>query len=212
MPSVLERSKVNRELQRLGFGSLKDPSLPLQFAVCVRDHAHFRGILMHIPEGMDRKKWYEALAPNLRFKAKPLADYEAESKRLAEQNQLPTYDPATLEAKEFKPQEFSTITKCRVCEIAGSKYCLEHGPKESTSAAPEKKPISKLTAVAEEAINRDLREGQARVKNTLICHKCTRQQEFRMKHRSSLFKIVAEAGWFIDNLKAYCPECKPPIN
>jgi hypothetical protein len=50
------------------------------------------------------------------------------------------------------------------------------------------------------------------VQNTLICHKCTKQQKFRMKYRSSLFKLAAESGWLIDNLKAFCPDCKPRIN
>ena len=178
--------RINRELQRLGFGDLKDPTLAAQFAACIRDHAHFRGILMHIPEGWDRVNWYRALSGGLRFIAKPLEDYERESKAMAESNQLPTYDPKTLEVKEFKVPQFD------------SEFRQITDP-------------DKLSAVAEEAINRDLREGQALVKNTLICHKCTKQQEFRMKHRRSLFKLVAEAGWFIDNLKAYCPNCKPVI-
>src|ERR1035438_2162117 len=172
--------KVNRELQRLGLGHLKDPNLIANMAFLVRDHDHFRGILMHMPNP-DRKEAYDCLAPKLRFKAKSLEDYEIESRRLAEEKQLPHYDPKTLEAKEWKPQEIETA---------------EH----------------KLAEVAEEAINRDLREGQATIQNTLVCHKCTKMQQFRMKHRSSLFKIVAEAGWFIDNLKAFCPDCKPPIN
>ncbi len=235
-----QRNKVNRELQRLGFGNLKDPRLHLQFAAVIRDHAHFRGILMHIPEGLDRKQWYEALAPNVRFKAKPLADYEMESKQLAEQNQLPTYDPKTLEAKEFKPQEFKTQRDDVICELCEANHAVTGDGKWHHYGTPEQcvcatsrfvpdgynlapyrmKPTwptvdevaDKLATVAEEAINRDLREGQAKVQNTLICHKCTKQQKFRMKYRSSLFKLAAEAGWLIDNLKAFCPDCKARIN
>jgi len=164
----------------MGLGHLKDPNLVANMAYLIRDHAHFRGILMHMPMP-DRKDAYEALSPKLRFQAKSLEDYEIESRTLAEQKQLPQYDPKTLEAKEWAPQEIET---------------QEH----------------KLARMAEEAINRDLREGQAKIQNTLICHKCTKSIIFRMKLRSSLFKLAAEAGWFIDELKAYCPDCKPKMN
>jgi hypothetical protein len=197
-----QRNKVNRELQRLGFGNLKDPRLHLQFAAVIRDHAHFRGILMHIPEGLDRKQWYEALAPNVRFKAKPLADYEMESKQLAESNQLPSYDPVTLKVEEFKVPQFDS--EFRRIEEFDKARADNRGKNELL-------PQDKLASVAEEAIHRDLREGQAKMQNTLICHKCTKQQVFRMKYRSSLFKLAAEAGWLIENLKAFCPDCKPTV-
>ena len=179
MQTATQRKQVNRELQRLGLGHLKDPNLINQMAFMIRDHDHFRGILMHMPMPA-RKEAYDALSPKLRFTAKTLSDYEIESRMLAEKNQLPQYDPKTLAAKEWAPQEFETE---------------EH----------------RLAKVAEESINRDLREGQAKIQNTLICHKCTKQKQFRMKHRSSLFKLAAEAGWFIDDLRAFCPDCKPTI-
>src|ERR1035441_7780363 len=79
---------VNKQLQKLGFGTLKDPSLFDQMAMVIRDHTHFRRLLMAVDEGQ-RHIAYEALALKLRFKAKPLEDYITESKILAEQNQLP---------------------------------------------------------------------------------------------------------------------------
>src|ERR1017187_1797284 len=98
---------VNKQLQKLGFGTLKDPSLFDQMAMVIRDHTHFRRLLMAVEEGQ-RHIAYEALALKLRFKAKPLEDYITESKILAEQNQLPHYDPKTLAVTEFKPQSFET--------------------------------------------------------------------------------------------------------
>jgi len=219
---------VNKELHRLGFGTLKDPNLFEQMAVCIRDHTHFRRLLMAVEPGQ-RHIAYEALHAKLRFKAKPLEDYVIESRTLAEQNQLPHYDPKTLAVTEWKPQEFHTRRTdviCELCEaneaVTGDGKWHRYGTPEQCVCAenwlyPDGYSVApshsrKLAAVAEEAINRDLREGQAKTQNTLICHKCTKQQTFRMKSRRSLFKIAAEAGWFIDHLKAYCPECKPTLN
>jgi hypothetical protein len=102
MPAVQQVAKVNRELQRLGLGKLSDPKLFDQMAFLVRDHDHFRGLLMH-EEPSVRAQMYQCLGPRLRFKAKPLEDYEAESKRIAEEKQLPQYVPETLECREIRP-------------------------------------------------------------------------------------------------------------
>src|ERR1017187_7252061 len=107
MPTAQNSVLINKQLQKLGFGTLKDPSLFDQMAMVIRDHTHFRRLLMAVEEGQ-RHIAYEALALKLRFKAKPLEDYITESKILAEQNQLPHYDPKTLVATEFKPQSFET--------------------------------------------------------------------------------------------------------
>jgi len=108
MPTASKNSVlVNRELQRMGFGTLKDPNLFDQMAMVIRDHQHFRRLLMAVEQGQ-RHVAYEALAAKLRFKAKPLEDYELESRQLAEQNQLPHYDPKTLAVTEWKPQEIKT--------------------------------------------------------------------------------------------------------
>src|ERR1035441_1676797 len=108
MPTASNNSVlVNKQLQKLGFGTLKDPSLFDQMAMVIRDHTHFRRLLMAVDEEQ-RHIAYEALASKLRFKAKPLEDYITESKILAEQNQLPHYDPKTLAVTEFKPQSFET--------------------------------------------------------------------------------------------------------
>ena len=137
---------VNKQLQKLGFGTLKDPSLFDQMAMVIRDHTHFRRLLMAVDEGQ-RHIAYEALALKLRFKAKPLEDYITESKILAEQNQLPHYDPKTLAVKEFKPQSFETD------EYKHKTAVLVSGTVQDRS------PESRLSKAAEEAIDRDLREA-----------------------------------------------------
>jgi hypothetical protein len=176
MPTVQNVAKVNKELQRLGFGTLKDPNLFNQMAMVIRDHTHFRRLLMSVDEGQ-RHIAYQALAAKLRFKPWPLEDYIIESRTLAEQNQLPHYDPKTLSLKEFEVQNVKT----------------------------------ELEAVAEEAIDRDLREGQATQQVELVCKKCTRAQKFRVKSRRTLYKLAAEHGWFIEDKDCFCPKCKPQV-
>lgn len=196
MPSTQNKNQVNRELQRLGFGTLKDPTLPDQFAAVIRDHSHFRGILMHIPQGLERKNWYDALSAKVRFKAKPLADYEMESRMLAEANQLPTYDPKTLEVKEY------TAPK-----IESEEYKQQKGVIANRRQEPDK-----LAKVAEEAIDRDLREGQATQELSLVCRACTFEQKFRVKKRGTAYKIARQYGWSIEakGTTALCRSCKPP--
>src|ERR1035438_7957154 len=187
---------VNKQLQKLGFGTLKDPSLFDQMAMVIRDHTHFRRLLMAVDEGQ-RHIAYEALALKLRFKAKPLEDYITESKILAEQNQLPHYDPKTLVATEFKPQSFETDEYKRKVAVLPSGTVQDRsegsrlskaaeeveygcnctsitGPSEHCEAhgAPfrERERQKELSKAAEEAIDRDLREASATEQCTLVCH------------------------------------------
>src|ERR1700675_4058682 len=107
MPTAQNSVLINKQLQKLGIGAMKGPNLFSQMAMVIRDHTHFRRLLMAV-EPSQRHVAYEALASKLRFKAKPLEDYEIESRTLAEQNQLPHYDPKTLAVTEFKPQSIET--------------------------------------------------------------------------------------------------------
>lgn len=96
-----DRSAVDRELRRLGFGGLDDSNLITQIAFCIRDHAQFRSQLFSVmPE--ERRHAYESLRPHLRFAAKPLDVYEAEMKQMAERQQLPGLNRETGELIPFK--------------------------------------------------------------------------------------------------------------
>ena len=132
---------------------------------------------MHMPMP-DRKEAYDCLAPKLRFKAKSLEDYEIESRRIAEEKQLPHYDPATLGATEWKPQEIET---------------QEH----------------RLAKIAENSIAQDLREQGATQQLRLTCRVCTYEQVFRVKRRSSAYKLARQDGWQVDKHTALCRSCKP---
>ena len=183
MPTAQNSVLINKQLQKLGFGTLKDPHLFDQMAMVIRDHQHFRRLLMAV-EQTQRHIAYEALASKLRFKAKPLEDYEIESRQLAEQNQLPHYDPKTLAVTAVKPTE-----------IQSDEY------------------REKLLKVAEEAIDRDLREAQATQYCDLVCCRCTFEQRFKTKKRSALRKVAGQYGWTFsaDGKRAVCRACSKSV-
>lgn len=107
MLSPAEKQKLNKALKEKGFGGLEDKTLYLQMAMCVRDHKHFQSILMKV-EPDKRHICYQALSPHLRFKALTLEEYISQAKRDAEREQLPTYNPETLEIKPFEVTAIDT--------------------------------------------------------------------------------------------------------
>jgi hypothetical protein len=90
---------INHFLRSNGLAGLDEAgALMTQLAMFVRDHAHFRTLLNNC-EPEHRRDMYEALAPNVRFEAKPLDVYLIESAQDAERRQLPTVG----EDGHFKP-------------------------------------------------------------------------------------------------------------
>jgi len=72
-----------------------------QLARTIRDHEHFERILSGI-DPAERHDFYEAVAPHLRFKAKPLDVYVSDAGQRAERDQLPTMGPDGA-VREFRP-------------------------------------------------------------------------------------------------------------
>jgi hypothetical protein len=92
MRTKTEHDAINRMLNSHGLGSLEEGTgLLSQLGFLVVDHEHFRSLLVRC-EPENRSSMYDSLKPYLRFQAKPLDVYIAESARLAEQQQLPTVD------------------------------------------------------------------------------------------------------------------------
>lgn len=84
--SLKERSKINHELKKLGFGGIDDPNLFAQIGTLYKTHESFRGLLMSTkPE--ERRIAYDAIRPHLSFVAKPLDVYEREIHEKAEREQ-----------------------------------------------------------------------------------------------------------------------------
>jgi hypothetical protein len=102
-----QKSLVNRLLGSAGLPSLDDGTMLIpQLAFLVRDHDHYRDLLMACDPG-ERATMYSALTPNLRFIARPLDVYVAEAGRAAEARQLPIQnEDGTLRA--FNVPEFDT--------------------------------------------------------------------------------------------------------
>jgi hypothetical protein len=111
--SLKERSKINHELKKLGFGGIDDANLFAQMALIYKTHDMFRGLLMATAQDQ-RRIAYEAMKPHLCFEAKPLADYEAEFKLKVEVEQWDVIDPGN----KYFPQPF------KVGEIQSEEYKL----------------------------------------------------------------------------------------
>lgn len=127
-----EKKSINNFLGNRGFATLDDPAhMVQQMGFCVRDHEHFRQMLTAC-SGIDRSNMYQALAPHLRFPAKPLDVYLSEAGDLAERKQLPiqgedgklrAFNTPVLESEEYliekilynKLMEFHLTLKCRKC-------------------------------------------------------------------------------------------------
>ena len=98
---------INHELRKRGLASLdQEEALASQLAMFVRDDRHF-ATLLNACEPEKRRDMYEAMAPNLRFKPRTLAEYLIENAQDAERRQLPTLGPGG-ELVPFKVPELKT--------------------------------------------------------------------------------------------------------
>jgi hypothetical protein len=195
MPTIskLEKRRMNEHLQSHGLGSLDDPTILLQLAVMVRDHDHFRAVLMKVTADK-RALCYQALAPKLKFKAKPLDVYVMEAKQAAERMQLPTYDPNTLAVTEFKNAPISELAKQAI-----SGKTLEE---RKAAAAVER---------AENAIAEDLGQGLARGRLFISCTHCDFGATVYATDKIDAYKTLAANGWHLEGEKAFCPDCRPKV-
>lgn len=90
-------NSINRVMRANGLGTLDDPASLAAMASRVQDHQHFTELLRACkPEDDEgnnlRREMYEAMAPHLRFQAKPLEDYVIAAKEYAAAAQLPVMD------------------------------------------------------------------------------------------------------------------------
>lgn len=104
--SFENRRQLNHALKSIGMGGLDDPRLISQMGFLIEDHLHFRGLLMAMPPEK-RRIAYDALRPHLSFIAKPLDVYEAEMKRIAEQEQWNVNDDGSVYSKPFNVQNIN---------------------------------------------------------------------------------------------------------
>ncbi len=156
---------INHFLRSNGLAGLSEAgALMTQLAYLVRDHAHFRSLLTAC-EPAERGEMYSALAPNLHFKARPLADYLIEAAQDAERRQLPTIG----EDGHFKP--------FRVPEL-------------NSAPAAHNKPIDDA-AIATTAVA----EVIAKERLWVSCTVCTREDVFRGFTKQDALDDARRAGW-----------------
>jgi hypothetical protein len=105
-----DRFAINHELKSHGFASLDEAgALAAQLAYLVQDDKHFASLL-NACEPEERRNMYEAMAPNLPFKARSLAEYLIEMAEDAERRQLPVIgEDGQLRA--FKPPVIESAPK-----------------------------------------------------------------------------------------------------
>lgn len=153
-----------------------------QLALMVRDHKHFRSVLM-TTNPLERKACYDSLAPRLNFKAKPLEDYIAEAKLDAEIRQLPNYDPKTLQVTPFEVAEIRTTPEITESQV-------------------------KLTDTANWAINADLNKEAGLSQLVLTCTECGITEEF-WGRTAYLQTVNADSkGWKSPRKgEVLCPNC-----
>ena len=99
MPTAQDKSAINRMLMSHGLGRLEyGAGLISQLGFLVQDHEHLRSLLARC-EPENRSTMYDSLKPYLRFPAKPLDVYMAESAERAASQNLPTHfnEPLTPE-------------------------------------------------------------------------------------------------------------------
>ena len=109
------QKRINRMLGEYGLGQLDSPGLVGQLAYLVRDHDHFRSLLL-VAEPHQRSLMYDAMAPNLRFKARTLEQYLTEAREDAEARQL----PIQAEDGTLKPFQVPEIDTLETEEVQGS--------------------------------------------------------------------------------------------
>lgn len=214
-----ERSKVDQELRKLGFGGLDDPNIVSQIAFCIRDHNQFRSQLFSVDPDK-RRLAYEQLRPHLRFAAKPLDVYEAEMKLMAEQHQLPTWD-ASAYPKPFKVPEIG-LDELAQEAIRQNAHERDGGlivtcakcTRQDTFRGKLRKEAEKSAHTAGWRSDGQKswcpRHAPSRCTMTLECASCTRKAEIRCWDPQDGYSTARTAGWVITAEDANCPRCSVP--
>lgn len=215
--SRTDRSIVDRELRKLGFGGLDDPNLIPQIAFCIRSHEQFRSQLFSVlPER--RRLAYEQLRPHLRFAAKPLDVYEAEMKEMAERMQLPSYNEKTGEIIPFK-----TIDQVAQEAISQNAHEKAGGSLELVCTACTVAQVWKAarrTEAEKQAQSDGWRWAErngvmktycpkhvpARLSMLLRCSECEKVEKVRAWDEQDGYRSARLAGWVIGD-SAICPKC-----
>lgn len=217
-----DHQALNRVLASHQLGTLDQQGVVQQLAFLVVDHEHFRELLA-VCEPHLRRDMYEAMSGYLRFPARPLDVYMAETARLAVAKELPLQNAdGTLSA--FKPAP--DVLSGRLGETipvqvpkAFSPYSAPPFKGQTIDVVPV--PIDVVPSIAEMFHENDdfgcKKIAQRAVDFafgevlTLTCRKCTRQEQFTGNTKPGAIMNARRAGWTYDellgNCSEICPEC-----
>lgn len=195
--------QLNRALKQQGFGGLDDPAIVQQFAFCVRDHEHFRSILLGVvPE--QRTNAYEAMRPYLRFDPRPLDVYMAEAADLAarkEQDQIPLEVLATEAIRQNQHEKDGALTLvCDTCTVHGifRAKLRKHAEKEAHSSG--------WRSTGEKSYCPKHVPTRCTMKLRCSTEDCLVEQKVRCWDPQDGYASARLRGWIIGDA-AYCPRC-----
>lgn len=193
MPPALTAREILQKLGRLG----KETQFLDEFGSMVQDHDHFRLLLMKC-DPAQRATMYEQLRSRLQFRPKPLEQYIAEAKEIAEREKLPTWDPETQTLTPYTPGEVRTM--------AGA--VLWRSSKRNKQAKALRDAATRVLAQQYDIEN-------ARQRLTTTCAKCTAEAHFYGVTRLDALLKARRAGWRYQKSEVdgegmeLCPKCAP---
>jgi len=219
--SFEDRRLIHHQLRKIGFGGLDDPNLVAHMAFVIEDHDHFRKVLFSIPPE-PRKIAYNAMRPHLTFAAKPLDVYEAEMKRIAEQEQWNVNNDNSVYSQPFKVQDINLEMLAQEAiqqmEHEKAKGQLELVCTRCTKAGyfPAPKRKQAYEAAHREGWRWAERNGvmktycpehvPGRLTMTLRCFNCGKEGLQRAWDEQDAYTAARLRGWVIGDA-AKCPEC-----
>ena len=157
-----------------------------QLGFLVQDHEHSRSLLVRC-EPENRSAMYDSLRPYLRFQAKPLDVYIAESAEKAARLDLPTIDEKGN--VNFSPSLTPTIEQ----EVAAISQELDPAQKQ-------------VVDIAQKAVV----DALAKWSLTVTCRKCTKAETFSGFRKADALQAARDAGWVYDSWRdgsEICPDC-----
>ncbi len=185
-----QRKRIDGLLSSLGLGALDQPMrLCGELAAYVRDHDHFRLLLMAC-EPQERANMFDAMRGNLRFRPRTLDAYIAEAGAIAEAKQLPLQD-ADGNLHPFMPPVIESQAQRDSRAFIDAQNELDQADLANATAA--------------------VNEARANARLLLTCRKCTRQEVFASDTKANAVFAAREAGWTYDELNGtgaeICPSC-----
>jgi hypothetical protein len=222
-----ERTRINHELKKLGFGGLKDANILAQIATLYPTHESFRGLLMSTRPDQ-RRIAYEGIRPHLRFVAKPLDVYEREIHEKAEREQWDVIErdnphfPRPFKVSEIETEEYK-LAKLAEEAIDAEAHAKAKGVAElvctKCTVAGHFPAVTKKAALKDahdKGWRWDERNGvvktycpdhvPGRATMRLECSSCSRKTQLRVWDEQDGYAMARLAGWEISEA-AKCPRC-----